>query len=473
MIHWQKLREFKSHMNHADLITTKAQLIDYFQKGCKLQAQWRVGLEFEKFVYQSDHLKRATFKGHQGIETLLKGLTRYGWLPVFEQSYLIALYRKGSTVTLEPGGQIELSSSKHTNVHQLEKELLQFERETQEVGTQLKLDFLAMGYDPKSRLQDIPWMPKQRYSIMRSYMLKKGNLGHNMMQATAAIQVALDYSSEADMAKKLRVALALQPMLTGLLSNSPFKEGKVNGFQSYRSHIWKHTDPDRCGLLSFAFKENMSFESYVDYALGVPMYFIKQGDDYLDVSGHPFQLYLDGKLPGHEGKQPTLQDWQDHLTTLFPEIRLKQFLEMRGVDGGDPSQALGLAAFWRGILYDSCNLQAVYERVKDWSYEEVREFLEEVARSGLNARLQGTSLLDLGKEVIDLAEQGLKYQRIHGQDDRIYLDPLKEIIDSGKTPAQRAIETFVSCDKDIDQTIRTLIRPKVSAICLNDISSKK
>lgn len=459
-------------MRHSGLITTKEQLIDYFQKGCKPQAQWRVGLEFEKFIYQSYDLKRANYEGDQGVEALLKGLTRFGWLPVFEHDHLIALHRNGSTITLEPGGQIELSSGKHSSIHQLAEELSQFEQETQEVGEGLGLEFLPMGYEPKSDLKDIPWMPKPRYSIMRSYMPKKGSLGLNMMRATAAIQVALDYSSEEDMGQKFRVALALQPILTGLLANSPFKEGKVNGFQSYRSHVWGHTDPDRCGLLPFVLQGNVSFESYVDYALRVPMYFIRRGDDYLDVSGHPFQLYLEGKLPGHVGQHPSLQDWEDHLTTLFPEVRLKHFLEMRGVDAGDQRHALSLAAFWIGILYDSHNLQTVHEKVASWSYDEVADFLEEVSRVGVNARLRGVTLLDLGRDFVGLAEEGLKRRGTQHQDDQKYLGHLKEILDSGKTPAQRAIETFASCGEDMNQMMHQLMQEKVLTTFQNDNASR-
>ncbi len=266
--------------------------------------------------------------------------------------------------------------------------------------------------------------------------------------------------------------MALQPVATAMFANSPIYNGKLTGFKSYREHIWANTDPDRCGLLPFVFGENVRFESYVDYALSVPMYFIKRGEDYVDVAGHPFRLYLEGNLPGYEGEYPILQDWEDHLTTLFPEVRLKRFLEMRGVDAADPRQSLALAAFWTGILYDTESLRAAYKMVESWRYDEMTDFLADVSRNGLKAQLRGIPLVDLAKELVVFADDGLKRQEMQDQDARKYLDVLKEIIDSKKTPAQRAIETFDSCDQDIDQTMRTFMQPKTSAISRSGSASK-
>src|SRR4249919_3637794 len=320
-------------------ITDRRALVEYLAAGARAKTDWRIGTEHEKFGFRLDDLRPPTFDGERGIEALLKGLVRFGWAPVDEHGRTIALLKGGASVTLEPAGQLELSGAPLENIHQTCMEVGSHLKEVKAVADELQLGFLGMGFQPKWKRDEMPWMPKGRYKIMRDYMPKVGSLGLDMMTRTCTVQVNLDYASEADMVKKFRVSLALQPIATALFADSPFTEGKPNGYLSYRSHIWTDTDPDRTGMLDFVFEDGFGFERYVDYLLDVPMYFsYRDGADgnkhYVDASGKSFRKFLRGELDVLPGALPTLRDWSDHMTTAFPEVRLKKYLEMRGADGG-------------------------------------------------------------------------------------------------------------------------------------------
>jgi len=337
---------------------SRDQLIHAMSKGEKPKDQWRIGAEHEKFGFDKSTLRRPAYEGPGGIKAMLDGLTRFGWTPVLEGDHVIALERKNAegfsaSISLEPGGQFELSGAPLKDIHDICNETGQHLMEVKQVADQLNLGFLGLGFDPKWRREDIPVMPKGRYDVMRAYMPKKGKLGLDMMLRTCTIQANLDFDSEADMVMKFRTSLALQPIATALFANSPFTEGKPNGFVSARANVWTDTDPDRTGMLGFVFEDGFGYERYADYALDAPMYFAKRGQTYVDLSGQSFRAFIDGKLDALPGDRATVQDWADHLTTLFPEVRLKQYLEMRGADGGPWSRICALPALWAGILYDA------------------------------------------------------------------------------------------------------------------------
>ena len=313
-------------------------LTEYFIQGCKDRKNFSIGTEHEKFGYHLGNLKPLHYSGSKGgIRDLLEGLIGFGWKPIKENNKTIALSRRDASITLEPGGQIELSGAKLSNVHETCREVHRHLGEMKEVCSSLGFGLIGIGFLPKWKRTDVSWMPKSRYRIMRKYMSKKGELGHDMMLRTCTVQVNLDYESEADMVLKFRLGLALQPIVTALFSNSPFKEGKKNNFLSYRNYVWQKTDSDRCGMLPFVFDGDFSFERYRDYALGVPMYFVIRKGKYIDVSGQSFRDFMDGALPSMPGELPSMKDWENHLSTLFPQVRLKQFLEMRGADAGPVS----------------------------------------------------------------------------------------------------------------------------------------
>src|SRR5260221_3772005 len=339
-------------------ITAKSQLVEYLESGNKPRADWRIGTEHEKFVFDLTSLRAVSYEAPNGIGALLKGLQRFGWEAINEDGKTIALTMEGCNITLEPGGQFELSGAPLQTIHQTCAEVGQHLSQVKEIAAELGIGLMGMGFQPKWARADIPWMPKGRYKIMGEYMPKKGKLGLDMMLRTCTVQTNLDYSSEADMVKKLRVSMALQPVATALFADSPFTEGKPNGFMSYRSHIWTDTDPDRCGTLTWVFDQGMGFERWVDYMLDVPMYFVYRDGHYIDASGQSFRDFMQGKLPALPGELPTSSDWTDHLTTAFPEVRLKKFLEMRGADGGPWERLCALPALWVGLLYNDEALDA-------------------------------------------------------------------------------------------------------------------
>src|SRR5690606_23696861 len=386
-----------------------------------------------------------TWEGERGIGALLQGLTRYGWEPYVEDGKLIALSKDGASVTLEPAGQLELSGAPLETIHQTCCETRSHLREVKAVGDELGLGFLGMGFQPKWPREDMPWMPKGRYRIMRRYMPTRGNLGLDMMTRTCTVQVNLDFADEADMVRKFRVALALQPVATALFADSPFSEGRPNGCMSWRSHIWTDTDPDRTGMLDFVFEEGFGFERYVDYLLDVPMYFVYRDGKYIDAAGQSFRDFLDGRLPALPGERPTLRDWADHATTAFPEVRLKRYLEMRGADGGPWNRLCALPALWVGLLYDDAALEAAWDLVKDFSLEERHALRDTVPRLALKTPFRRGSVLDLAREMVAIAAAGLARRAClnrHGADERIYLEPLVEFIEAGICPAEQKLARF-------------------------------
>jgi glutamate--cysteine ligase len=418
------------------------QLVEYLESGCKPKTEWRLGTEHEKFAYTTDDLRPLPYAGERSIHAVLKGLQeQFDWRPVNEQGNLIALLNDtGASITLEPGGQLELSGALLDNVHETCYEVYTHLRQVKTIAEPLGIAFLGMGFQPKWTREDTEWMPKGRYRIMRDYMDKRGTLGQDMMSRTCTVQVNLDFSSEADMVKKFRVALALQPLATALFANSPFIEGKPSGYVSYRSHVWEDTDPDRTGMLPFVFDTSMGFERYVDYMLDVPMYFVYRNGEYIDASGQSFRDFLNGTLPALPGEKPVMQDWEDHLTTAFPEVRLKRYMEMRGADGGPWRKLCALPALWAGLLYDDSVLSAAWDLVRDWSMEERLQLRADAPRLGLKATIRDRTLQSLGMEVLEMASAGLSArQRLgaSGENESGFLETLFANVSAGLTPAEK------------------------------------
>lgn len=427
-------------------IESRADLLEVFAGGEKTRERWRIGTEHEKFVYRLSDYSAPGYAEPGGIRDLLDGLTRFGWEPVIEGGNVIALTGPDGAISLEPAGQLELSGAPLENIHQTCAETGRHLQQVKAVGETLGLGFLGLGLWPDKRRDELPIMPKGRYGIMLNYMPKVGTMGLDMMLRTCTIQTNLDYASEADMVQKFRVSLALQPLATALFANSPFLENKPNGFLSYRSHIWTDTDPDRTGMLPFVFEGGFGYERYADYMLDVPMYFVFRDGSYIDASGQSFRDFLDGRLPALPGEKPRMGDWTDHLSTAFPEVRLKSFLEMRGADGGPWGRICALPALWVGLLYDQTALDAAWDLVKGWSNAEHLRIRAEVPRHGLATRApDGRSFLDLAREVIEIASAGLTARaRLNGVGDSEegFLDPLREVVASGKTPAERLLELY-------------------------------
>ena len=433
-----------------DMPLTRDDLIAVMADGAKPRDQWRIGAEHEKFGFDRTTLRRPAYDGPSGIHAMLDGLTRFGWSPVSEAGHMIALERTNSdgltaSISLEPGGQFELSGAPLKDVHEICDETGRHLIEVKQVADQLNLGFLGVGFDPMWTREDVPIMPKGRYGIMRSYMPKKGTLGLDMMLRTCTIQSNLDFESEADMVAKFRLSLALQPIATALFANSPFTEGRPNGFLTARANVWTDTDPDRTGMLDFVFRDGFGFEAYADYALDVPMYFAKRGETYVDLSGQSFRAFMMEGLDALPGERATLKDWKDHLTTLFPEVRLKSYLEMRGADGGPWSRICALQAFWIGLLYDAPSQAAAWDLVKHWDIADHERLRRDVTRLGLKAEVAGRSVRDIAVDLVTIARQGLKNRaRFSGGmvDERGYLSELEDIADSGITPAERLLDLY-------------------------------
>jgi len=428
-------------------VNSKKELVEYLESGCKPKTDWKLGTEHEKFGYRLDDLRPLPYEGERGIRAILEALAaQFGWQPVLEDGRIIALVDEtGASITLEPGGQLELSGAVLDNIHQTCTEVYTHLKQVRAVSEPLGVAFLGMGFQPKWRREEMEWMPKGRYRIMREYMDKVGTLGVDMMSRTCTIQVNMDFSSEADMVHKFRTALALQPVATALFANSPFTDGRPNGFVSYRSRVWEDTDPDRTGMLPWVFEGEMGFEKYVDYMLDVPMYFVYRNGTYLDASGQSFRDFLDGRLPALPGEKPTLKDWEDHLTTAFPEVRLKRFLEMRGADGGPWRRICALPALWAGLLYHQETLDAAWDLASGWSMEERLRLREEVPRLGLKAEIRGRSVLDIATDVVELANRGLTARaRLNGAGDNEtgFLAPLSQVVENRETPAERKLALY-------------------------------
>ena len=428
------------------LIERKADMISLFEVGEKPRADWRIGTEHEKFVFRTEDRRAPSYDEQGGIRDLLAGFTRFGWEPVIENGNVIALAGADGGISLEPAGQFELSGAPLENLHQTCAETGRHLQQCLEVGEELGLGFLGLGFDPTATRAALPIMPKGRYAIMLRQMPRVGKLGLDMMLRTCTVQTNLDYASEADMVKKFRVSLALQPLGTALFANSPFTEGKPNGYLSYRSHIWTDTDPGRTGMLPFVFEDGFGYDRYTDYALDVPMYFAYRDGKYIDCAGLSFRDFLEGRMAALPGERATYGDWKDHLSTAFPEVRMKGYLEMRGSDSGPQSRICALPALWVGLLYDQTALDAAWDLVKHWSIEEQQRMRDEVPRLALKARAPGGGDLQaLAKEVLKIAEGGLDRRAAmngSGDSEAGFLAPLWEIAQSGKTLAERHLDKF-------------------------------
>ena len=424
------------------------QLAEYLEEGCKPEADWRIGTEHEKFGYCKDTLLPLPYDGPRSIRAMLEGLRdAFGWTPVLEQGNIIGLAKDGANVSLEPGGQLELSGAPLETIHQTCDEVNEHLREVHQVADRIGARFIGLGAAPVWTHEQMPLMPKGRYKLMNDYMQTVGTHGTQMMRRTCTVQVNLDFASEADMVQKLRVALALQPVATALFANSPFFEGKPNGHKSWRARIWRDLDPARTGMLPFVFEDGMGFERYVDYVLDVPMYFVYRDGHYIDALGQSFRDFLKGALPALPGEKPTLCDWADHLTTIFPEARMKKYLEMRGADGGPWRRLCALPALWVGLLYDQTALDAAWDLAKGWSAE-TREGLRVGASvNGLQAEAGGVRMQDLAREVLAIAGAGLKARARPGAgglipDETHFLDALHDSVESGMAPADELLEHY-------------------------------
>jgi glutamate--cysteine ligase len=432
------------------VIESRDELVAYLEAGSKPEADWSIGTEHEKFGFNIKDHSPVPYLGDHGIGALLKAHhERFGWEPILEDGNIIALScldcPKGGSISLEPGGQLELSGAPLATIHETEEELRQHLTQVGEVAGELGIGFLGLGFSPKWTLDELMLVPKERYRIMMRYMPTRGKRGLDMMFRTATVQVNMDFGDEADMVRKLRVGLALQPVATALFANSPFTEGKPNGFQSYRAEVWRDTDPDRTGMLPFAFEDGMGFERYVDYALKVPMYFVYRDGRYIDVAGASFEDFMAGKLDALPGVRATMDDWVDHLTTLFPEVRLKRFIEMRGADAGQFRELLALPGLWTGLLYDRAALDGAATMVADWTAEERQEMRNAVPKRGLATPFRGRTLLDVAREVVTLAQGGLTRRgRLNdsGEDETRSLKRLWEILEDGKSPADELLDAY-------------------------------
>ncbi len=427
-----------------DPIESLAQLPAYLESGCTPPSRWVIGTEHEKFGFRVGTNTPLPYEGEAGVRAMLEGLQRFGWQPVCEGDTLVGLSLNGASISLEPGGQFELSGAPLDNLHQTCDEVHTHLHQVASVAKELGVGFLGLGSSPRWSLEETPIMPKGRYGIMRRYMAIKGTMGWDMMFRTSTIQVNLDFASEADMIRKLRVGIALQPVATALFANSPFLDGKPTGYLSYRAHVWTDTDRDRTGGLPFVFEDGFGFERYADYALDVPMYFIYRDGRYIDVAGRSFRDFLDGKLPELPGERPTMNDWADHLTTIFPEARLKKFIEMRGADGGPWSRICALPAFWVGLLYAQGPLDASWDLVKEWREDEREQLRRDVMVKGLKAQIRGRSVQSLAQELLGLARAGLRERGRAdiSADETGFLDTLDEIAESGCTPAEALLARY-------------------------------
>ncbi len=433
----------------APTVRSRDDLIAWIAAGSKPAHAWRIGTEHEKFLFYTDTLRPVPYEGPRGVRALMEGLiVRFGWEAIMEGENIIALKRPegegplSGTVSLEPGGQFELSGAPLKTVHEIGAETQEHLDQVLAAGGPLRIGFLGVGFSPNWTLDETPRMPKQRYQVMTRYMPMVGKRGLDMMYRTATIQVNLDFADEADMVQKFRVSLALQPVVTAIFACSPFTEGKPNGFLSMRSEVWRDTDRARTGMLPFVFEPGMSFERYVDYALGVPMYFVYRGGRYIDVAGASFRDFLAGNLPQLPGEFPTEDDWSDHLTTLFPEVRMKRFLEMRGADGGRWRRICALPAMWTGLLYDQTSLDAAWDLVKDWTAEERQGLREAVPRTALRTPFRRTTVLELARKSLEIAQAGLQrraFANAKGADERIFLEPVEAILREGMTPADEIL----------------------------------
>ena len=424
------------------------QLAEYLASGCKPREDWRIGTEHEKFGYCKDTLLPIPYDGERSVLAVLEGLRDvHGWAPLEEAGKLIGLVKDGANISLEPGGQLELSGAPVETIHETCDEVNTHLREVKEIADKVGVGFIGLGAAPEWTHEQMPMMPKGRYKLMDGYMQKVGTMGRVMMRRTCTVQVNLDFSSEADMVQKMRVAVALQPVATALFANSPFFEGKPNGLKSWRSRVWRDLDADRTGMIPFVFDEGFGFEAWTEYALDVPMYFVYRDGVYIDALGQSFRDFLKGELPALPGETPTLSDWADHLTTIFPEARVKKFIEMRGADGGPWRRLCALPAFWVGLTYSQSSLDAAWDLVKGWSAPTREAMRVAAAEQGLQAKVDGIDMHALAREVLDLSEAGLKERARAGAgglvpDETHFLNALKESVETGKVPADELLDHY-------------------------------
>ena len=437
------------------------QLIEYLASGCKPKSDWRIGTEHEKFGYCKETLLPIPYEGNKSILAILKGLeSEYGWAPIKENNNIIGLSKNGANVSLEPGGALELSGAQLQTVFQTCDEVNDHLSEVKSIADKLNIGFIGLGAAPHWKHDEMPIMPKGRYRLMSEYMDKVGTMGKSMMFRTCTVQVNLDFSSEPDMVQKMRVALALQPVATALFSNSPFFDGNLTGHKSWRSRIWRSLDPQRTGLLPFVFNEGFGFEAWAEYALDVPMYFVYRNGNYINALGQSFRDFMKGELPALPDELPTLDDWADHLTTIFPEARLKTFIEMRGADAGQWHRLCALPAFWVGICYDQSSLDAAWDIVKSWDEDDRENLRIAAAKDGLNGSVGNLKLIDLAKEAVLISEIGLK-QRARASanglysDESHFLESLKENIEKRKSSADELLEKYHgSWNKDLTKIFK-------------------
>ncbi|HZH51516.1 MAG TPA: glutamate--cysteine ligase [Microvirga sp.] len=435
-------------VSDATPIGARSELVEWIASGEKPRDSWRLGTEHEKIPFYKADASPVPYEGGRGIRALLEGMQSLtGWQPIIEDDHPIGLFDEdgGGAISLEPGGQFELSGAPLRTLHETEAETARHVEQVKAVCERLGIGFLTLGMSPLWTRAETPVMPKRRYRIMTDYMPKVGKLGLDMMYRTSTVQVNMDYASEADMVKKLRVSLALQPVATAIFANSPFTEGKPNGFLSMRSEIWRDTDGDRTGMMAFAFEDGFGYEAYVDWALDVPMYFVKRDSTYHDVAGASFRDLLAGRLAQLPGERATRSDWANHVSTLFPEVRLKRYLEMRGADVGGPAHIVALSAFWAGLLYDEASLDGAWDLVKGWRAEEREKLRADVPKLALKASVAGRPVQDIARDVLALARAGLKrrdFRDGQGRDETRHLDYADEIVSSGRTMAERMLERY-------------------------------
>lgn len=429
-------------------IESYAQLAEYISSGEKPRDDWRIGTEHEKFGYCKDVLKPLPYDGPRSVRAMLEGLRdEFGWNPIYEQDKIIGLHLNGANVSLEPGGQLELSGAPLETIHQTCDEVNEHLREVHQIADRIGARFIGLGAAPEWAHEEMPMMPKGRYRLMTDYMDSVGTMGKTMMYRTCTVQVNLDFASEADMVKKLRVALALQPVATALFANSPFLDGKPNGFKSWRANVWQNLDPARTGMLPFVFEDGMGYEAWVDYVLDVPMYFVYRDGKYINALGQSFRDFLKGELPALPGEKPTLSDWADHMTTVFPEARVKKYIEMRGADGGPWRRLCALPALWVGLTYDQSALDAAWDLVKGWDHETREGLRRAAAKDALQGEANGVKLHDLAREAVAIAQSGLKARAKPGAgglipDETHFLNALEESVSSGRVPADELLEKY-------------------------------
>ncbi len=430
----------------------KSQLIEYFEQGNKPPEQWGIGTEHEKFLFHKSNLKRLDYQTEPGVKTIFRCMQKSGWQPIKEGKKIIGLKKEGASVTLEPGGQFELSGRNVKTVKETCREAKMHFEALNRICQKYDLFMLSLGVDPFSKTEDVPWIPKERYAWMRAYMPDKGSHGLEMMTHTASIQVNLDYADEPDMIKKMRVGQALQPVVSAIFSNAPFYQGTPNGFLSYRGHIWDHTDPDRCGFLPFIFEEGFGFERWVDYLLDIPIYFMVRNGTYQSAEGMTFRAFLQGK----HRLRPRMEDWITHLSTVFPDVRLRQFIEMRGADAGSVAQIASLSALWVGLLYDPVSLEEANELISKWDVKTIQEVRHLVPRKGLNARSGNMHAGTVAGEIYRIARDGLNRRAIacHMESESRFLEPVREITKSGITQAEKLVHLY---ENNIDHHLFDLL----------------